>query len=107
MMKRISFWTRAIELIVAANISLGQFADFIGVPRMTLDSWVYSNRIPDSITVYRMSALFGVSMDYLISGSNKDSAAKRLKELEAKGSAVRIKELAIQVKEETSQIYGY
>ena len=105
-MKHISFWTRIIELIIAANISLGQFTDYIEVPRATFDSWVYSNRIPDAITVYKMSALFGVSMDYLISGSNKDFAAKRLKELEAKESAAQIGELALQIKEETRRVHN-
>ena len=100
-----NFWKRVIELLNAAKISRKQFAEYLDVPHRTLEGWICYDRIPDTLTAYDMSRLLGVTLDYLAGGVDRDFTAKRLKELAARESAVRINDLASQIDQESRRIY--
>jgi transcriptional regulator with XRE-family HTH domain len=87
-----SFWLRAKPLIKAINMTQKQFADYLGVPFNTFKNWIQYNRIPDFPTTYNMSVAFGVSVDYLLSGKDRNLAIFRLRELEARKTAADVLE---------------
>ena len=89
-MKRIPFWDRVHELLIAHKISRKNFADHIGMSANTLQSWMRYNRLPDVNTGYRMAKALGVSPDYLVLGEDRENTEQRLKVLSAREAAERI-----------------
>ena len=43
-----------------------QFADFVGIPRTTVNSWIWKEKVPRIDLLYKMADAFNVTVDYLI-----------------------------------------
>ena len=99
-MKNDTFWGRAKPLIKAHNMTQGQFADFLGIPYGTFKGWIRFDRVPDLSTAYAIAYALGVTLDYLFSGKDRDIAAKRLWEIEARKAADRVLELTKKIEKE-------
>ena len=100
-----TIWSRIIWLLKQHKISRKKFAEHINIPYKTLLGWIRNNRIPDLETAHVMAFSLGVSLEYLATGNDRDYTAKRLKELVARESAARIKELALKIEQESHRIY--
>ena len=95
-----TFWGRVKTLMRAHNITQSQFAEFLGISLHTFKAWMHYKRIPDTVAAYKIAYALGVTLDYLISGKNRDIAAMRSREIEARKASVRIQGLLDQINEE-------
>ena len=95
-----TFWGRAKPLIKALNMTQKQFADYLGYSYNTLKGWIQFNRVPDLSAAYNVAYALGVTLDYLLSGKDRDIAAKRLWEIEARKAATRVLELSEKIQKE-------
>jgi transcriptional regulator with XRE-family HTH domain len=103
-MDRNSFWERTIRLIKAHKMTREQFTAYIGVPLRTFEGWIHKNLFPDVQTAADMATALGVSLDYLVRGTNRKITDKRLIELASRQAAARITELTIQIQKEAALI---
>ena len=99
-MEKNTFWGRAKPLIKTHNMTQKQFADFLGIPYETFKGWLRFDRVPDLSTAYSIAYALGVTLDYLFSGKDRDIAAKRLWEIEARKAADRILVLTKKIEKE-------
>jgi transcriptional regulator with XRE-family HTH domain len=76
------FWDRVKPLIKAVNMTQEQFAVHLGINFNTLRNWIHYKRIPDLSTANDISIVLGVSLDYLLSGKDRDLTNIRIRELE-------------------------
>ena len=88
-MDYINFWKRTKPLIKAHKMTQKQFAEHMGISFHTFRGWIQHNRIPDLASAYDMALVLGVTLDYLVSGKDRDFAARRLKEIELRRAAAR------------------
>ena len=63
------FWLRIENLLKAHKINQKQFAESIGIPIGTFWSWVCCNYIPDAKTACAMAQTLGVTVEYLVRGT--------------------------------------
>ena len=103
-MENNTFWGRAKPLIKAHNLTQKQFADFLKIPYVTLKTWIHHDRTPEIREAYAVAFALGVTLDYLLSGKDRDLTAMRLREIEARKAAVRIQKLLGQIQEELSRM---
>jgi len=95
-----TFWGRAKPLIKAHNLSQKQFADRMKIPYGTLKTWLFQNRTPDIDAAYAIAYALGVTLDYLMSGKDKNITELRLKEIEARKALGRIQRQLDKMQEE-------
>lgn len=67
--------TKIRELRISREISQKEFAEAIGVPANTLCQWETGKRAPDYEMLKKISAYFGVSVDYLLDNNESAEAA--------------------------------
>ena len=87
------FWGRAKPLIKALNLTQRQFAERLGMSYFTLRGWIYHERMPELSAAYDIALVLGVSLDFLISGKDKNFAERRLKEIELRRASTRLLKL--------------
>jgi transcriptional regulator with XRE-family HTH domain len=92
-----TFWGRVKPLVKAHQFTQKQFADYLGVPIRTLEGWIHYSRIPDTRVIYDIAAALGVTIDYLMTGKDRNIAEKRRQELTARIAAARIAELTAEI----------
>ncbi len=66
--------TKIRELRISREISQKEFAEAIGVPANTLCQWETGKRAPDYEMLKKISAYFGVSVDYLLDNNEPAEA---------------------------------
>ena len=94
------FWDRVIKLIKAHKISREKFAAYIGISYNTLKSWILHNRIPDAYTTYYIAVSLGVTMEYLVEGSDGKASEQREQEAFArKTAAAEIRKMTKKIRE--------
>ena len=103
-MYEITFWERAKPLIKAHNLTQREFADHLGISYFTLRGWIHHKRIPELSAAYDIALVLGVTLDYLISGKDKNFAARRLKEIEVRKASGRVLKLTEQMQKELNKI---
>jgi len=92
-MERIAFWKRVKPLMKAHKMTQRQLAGHLEVSPYTLRNWIYYDRIPTLAHAYAIAFAFGVSLDYLMCGKDRDITSARLKEIELRIIAARIKKM--------------
>ena len=103
--KTFPFWVRVKKHIRAHKISQEKFAAYVGINFYTFKSWIYYNRIPDVITAYRMAIALGVTIEYLVTGSDgKAMEIRKNQARERKTAAAEIKKMARQIEKNTRLI---
>jgi len=75
-------WKRVKLQIKAHNITQEKFAGYISVPRSTFYRWLRFNIAPDVFTAYNIASALGVSLEYLLTGTDKKSEKERMKQTE-------------------------
>ena len=86
--KEIPFWKRAKEQIKICKISQKNFAQSIGLNYNTMRFWLSYGYYPDARTTYDMAKALGVSMEYLLTGRNKQVMKNRKREMVLIKSAI-------------------
>jgi transcriptional regulator with XRE-family HTH domain len=99
-----SFWGRVKKLLKAHKLTQAQFAQYIDIPLKSLEGMIYYDRIPIVYLAIDIATALGVTVEYLAYGKDSLITDKRLKELAARQSALRISGLAQQIQNEADEI---
>ena len=101
-MKQNPFWLRAKQQIKAHRYSQQKLADYTGVPVQTLWGWIHYNRIPDAVTACCIAEALGVTVEYLVRGSDDINAdAKMQRTFDRKYAAEQIQKFAVKIRKAT------
>jgi transcriptional regulator with XRE-family HTH domain len=104
-METATFWSRTKQLIKAHKISQKRFAEYIGVPVATLWAWIHYDRVPDVLTACDIAAALGVTVEYLVWGTDGAAAEDRMRRTaERKTAAAKIAVLIRQLEDEAGRI---
>lgn len=74
---------RIKNLRIQKNISQQQFADAVGVSRQSVARWENGWNVPTLFYAKKIAEYFGVSLEYLMSGAEENSAPKPSTEISA------------------------
>lgn len=61
-----SFCKRINEIRAEKGWTIQQFADYVQIPRSTINSWLLKYRTPKIDLLYKIADAFGVTIDYLL-----------------------------------------
>ena len=61
-----SFCERIKEIRDEKNWTIKQFAEFVQIPRTTINSWILKKRMPQIDLIYKIADSFNVSIDFLV-----------------------------------------
>jgi len=84
-----SFWDRTNALIKKLNKTQSGVSVECGFNPRRIQNLSGSNRLPDAAEAYKIAQALGVSVEYLVTGSDTNPAEQELKELKE-----RLKNLA-------------
>jgi len=99
------FWTRVNSLLKAHKISQKQFAEYMGMPAGTFKSWMYRNDIPDAKSACQMAEGLGVTVEYLVRGTDDPNAEDRMhRTYERKTATKEINKLAKKILDEAKRL---
>jgi transcriptional regulator with XRE-family HTH domain len=103
--KQLPFWERAKILIRAHKISQEKFAAYVGVNLSTLKYWICYGLLPDVEIAINIADALGVSVEFLVRGTDGKSLENRKAEtLLRKNAAKAIKAMAQKIEESASLI---
>ena len=77
----VEFWKRTNKLIKDKNSKQENIAQECDIPYQTFRSWVTRQTFPDALQAYKIAQALGVSVEYLVTGSDTNPAERELKEL--------------------------
>lgn len=104
-MKHNSFWPRVKQQIKAHKYSQKKLANYINVPVTTLWGWIYHDRVPDVITACCIAEALGVTVEFLVRGSDDINADEKLKRtFDRKIAAKQIHKFALKIGAEAEQL---
>jgi len=89
-MENNNFWSRVKPLIKAHNMTQKQFAEHLGFRYHTFRNWIHYERVPTLQDSYDIALSLGVTLDYLLSGKNRDLADIRKREIELRKTAGKV-----------------
>lgn len=99
------FWVRVKRLIKAHKISRKDFAQYVGIPTKTFDSWIYRNCMPEASRACVIAQALGVTVEYLVMGADDVNAADRMHRTEERKSAAEeIKKLVLKMGDEINRL---
>ena len=75
-MPKVTFGERLLELRKNKNISQEEFAEILDVSRQSISKWENDKAYPEMARLLFMSDYFGVSLDYLMRGIEKQEDAE-------------------------------
>lgn len=78
------FWSNVKKLLSEKKILQKDFASMLEINVATLKNQMTRNIIPDAETAVKISQALGISVEYLVTGAENDSAKKELSALKAK-----------------------
>lgn len=80
-MDAVSFWNRVKQLIKSNNTTQRGLSETIGLSARTLEIKIGRKSAPDVFEAYKIAQALGVSVEYLVTGSDTNPAEQELKEL--------------------------
>ncbi|MBC6720348.1 helix-turn-helix domain-containing protein [Treponema sp. Marseille-Q4130] len=80
-MDAVSFWNRVKQLIKSNNTTQRGLSETIGLSARTLEIKIGRKSAPDVFEAYKIAQALGVSVEYLVTGSDTNPAERELKEL--------------------------
>jgi len=99
------FWVRTRYLLKTHKISQHKFAGYIGIPPGTLWNWIYRNLIPDAKTACDIAESLGVTVEFLVRGTDDINLQDRiLRTQKRKTAAIEIKKLVKKINIETRKL---
>ena len=54
------------EYIKENNLNISQFAEFVQIPRRTVNGWLKNGRVPKIDNIYQVAECMGCSIDFLL-----------------------------------------
>lgn len=72
----LDFWIRVKELLKVVNITQQDIATSIHIPPDTFSKWIQKDRLPNAEQSYKIADALGVSVEYLVTGKEKDNLPK-------------------------------
>lgn len=64
------FAERINDYMVEKGMNIKQFAEFVNLPRRTVNSWMLNNRTPRIDYIYHVANYLKCSIDYLVGKEN-------------------------------------
>ena len=61
---------RINDFMIEKGINIKQFADFVCLPRRTVNSWILNNRTPRIDYLYHIASCLNCTIDYLVGKEN-------------------------------------
>lgn len=61
---------RINDYMIEKGMNIKQFAEFVQLPRRTVNSWLLNNRTPRIDCIYQVAICLGYSIDYLVGKEN-------------------------------------
>ena len=99
------FWKRVCDEIKIRKMSRKKFAENINVPYNTFKSWLYYERSVEVGTAHDIATALGVSLDYLITGTDVKGKKPRIERIEDRKTAkAEMKELLGRLQEEMAKL---
>jgi len=99
------FWMRVWDEIRVHRISRKKFAEYINIPYSTFRSWLYYRRSVEVGTAYEIASALGVSLEYLITGTEGKSERIRMKQIrDRKTTEVKMKKLLVELQGEMAKM---
>ena len=83
-MDAVNFWNRVKQLIKSNNTTQRGLSETIGLSARTLEIKIGRKSAPDVFEAYKIAQALGVSVEYLVTGSDTNPAEQELKELKEK-----------------------
>ena len=100
-----SFWQRVKLQLKAHRFTQKELAEYIDVPVQTIWNWIYYDRLPDAFTACCIAEAMGVTVEYLVRGSDDDNLDDKLQRtMDRKTAAKKIQILAKRINEETGRL---
>ncbi|QSH93589.1 helix-turn-helix domain-containing protein [Treponema phagedenis] len=72
----LDFWIRVKDLIKEQNTTQDKIATQINERADNFSRWIQKDRLPDAEQSYKIADALGVSVEYLVTGKEKDNAPK-------------------------------
>ena len=60
------------KLLNSHNVTQKQLAEYLGIRQLTISEWKTKNKIPNVETLIKIAQYFNVSLDYLLTGEEKN-----------------------------------
>jgi len=99
------FWNRLRFLLKTHKISQQKFAEYINIPVGTFWSWIYRDLLPDAKTACAMAESLGVTVEYLVRGTDDVNVKERMyRTMERKSATIEIKKLAFKIGKEAKRL---
>jgi len=100
-----NFWARVKRLMRSHKITQKNFATYIGIPTRTFWGWIHRDCIPDATRACAIAEALGVTVEYLVRGSNDINAEDRMRRtFERKSATEEIQRLAAQIGTEAKRL---
>ena len=64
------FAERINDYMVEKGMNIKQFAEFVQLPRRTVNSWMLNNRTPRIDYIYHIASCLNLTIDYLVGREN-------------------------------------
>jgi len=80
-MDAVSFWNRVKQLIKSNNTTQRGLSETIGLSARTLEIKIGRKSAPDVFEAYKIAQSLGVSVEYLVTGTDTNPSERELKEL--------------------------
>ena len=71
-----TFWQRINQQLKKKNATQKDLAAFIGIPQRTIENWIYRGNFPLITEGYRMAKFLNVSIEYLVTGKERNDENK-------------------------------
>ena len=99
-----NFWDRVKILIKAHKITQEKFAEYLNIPKSTFYSWLKYNITPEVVTAYNIATILGVSVEYLVTGTDGRNVKQRMMQTEErKTTEGQIRSLVGKLREEVER----
>ncbi|QEK06232.1 helix-turn-helix domain-containing protein [Treponema phagedenis] len=72
----LDFWIRVKDLIKEQNTTQDKIATQINERADNFSRWIQKDRLPNAEQSYKIADALGVSVEYLVTGKEKDNAPK-------------------------------
>ena len=99
------FWDRVKRLMKSHKISQKDFARYLDIPIRTFWGWIHRDCIPDASRACRIAQALGVTVEYLVMGTDDFNAEDRMhRTFERKSAAEEIRKLTLKIEEQADRL---
>ena len=70
---------RINDFMIEKGMTIKQFAEYVQLPRRTVNSWLLNNRTPRIDCIYHVAECLGITIDYFVGKENQKTAWSFLK----------------------------